>query len=147
MNVKAFLCLMAYSPPISPSPTQLQISKREAADFRLNIFISAINIRSEEQLAKYWDWHDLQISKHSPLASTAFKRGRLGMLLPFPFPARWVGPGPKAGPQAVPGPAPQQFVNICMTPRCQRSLKAVSLLRGKFDNCHQGGRILNENPN
>ena len=71
------------------------------------------------------------------------------MLFPFPSPALWVGPGSKAGPQAgpVPGPAPQQFVNICMTPRCQRSPGAVSLLRGKFDNCHQGGRCLNENPN
>ena len=118
MNVKAFLCLMACSPPISPSPTQLQISKREAADFRLNIFISATD---RSNLQNIGIRKICKFSKHSLLASTAVKRGRLGMLFPFPPPALWVGPGPKAGPQAGPGPAPQQFVNICMTPRCQRS--------------------------
>ena len=53
MNVKAFLCLMACMPPISPPPTQLQISKQKAADFRLNIFISPTDSRPEKQLAKY----------------------------------------------------------------------------------------------
>ena len=53
MNVKAFLCLMACSPPISPPPTQLQISKRQEEDFRLNIIISATDSCSEKQFAKY----------------------------------------------------------------------------------------------
>ena len=73
-----------------------------------------------------------KFSKHSPLASTAVKRGRLGMLFPFPSPALWVGPGPKAGPQAVPGPGPQQFVNICMTLRCQRSPESRFTIKRKI---------------